>query len=410
MDYDVAIIGAGPTGLMAALRASELGAHVILIEKNKRLGIKLLLTGGGRCNITHYGLTPKIFSEQFGLNGRFLLSAFNKFGADEIIEFFENNSLKTKIEKDDQVFPQSDRAQDVLDILLKLIKSRKGDIKTNAIVEKIIFSDGKINGLTLENGENISARNYVLATGGKSYPGTGSSGDAYQWLKDLGHSIVPLRPVLTPINLKEKFVQELEGLSVQAGKISLFKNDKKITNLVGDFIFTSSGISGPAVFSLSRYLDMSLGEYQIILDFFPELNTSEFDHKIQELINKNSNKLFKNIFDGIVAPKLLPVILKLAHISPEKKSNEISRLERQIFINNLKNISLNIKNIGGFDQAMLTAGGVNLKEVNPKTMQSKIIPNLYLAGELLDLDGPTGGYNLQVAWSTGYIAGESAAQ
>ncbi len=407
-NYDVAIIGAGPAGLMAAIRASKLGARVVLIEKNKRPGIKLLLTGGGRCNITHYGLTPKIFSEYFGLNGRFLISALNKFGADEVIDFFENNNLKTKIEKESHVFPQSDKAQDVLNVLLRQLKDNKVDFKTDVTLKKIISSENKITKLILESGESVSAKNYILACGGKSYPETGSNGEVYKLLEDLGHNIIPLRPALAPIYFKEKFVKDIEGLSVSRGGLSLFKDDKKIINILGDFIFTEKGISGPAAFSLSRYLNSSPNKYQVVLDLFPEIVPLDLDKKLQKIINDNSNKLFRNSLDGLIAPKLVPQILKLARINPEKKSNEISREERKTFIGLLKSLSFNISGLGGFDKALVTAGGVDLKEVDPKTMQSKIISNLYLAGEILDLDGPTGGYNLQAAWSTGYVAGENA--
>lgn len=407
--YDLAIIGGGPAGLMAASRASMLGAKVILLEKNQQPGIKLLATGGGRCNITNYIEDYKLLAASLGKDGRFLLSAFSRFGASAVVNFFEALGLKTKIEKNNQVFPLSDKARDVLKILVDSIIDNGGEIKTNASVKEIIAAQGKIEKLILSSGQEISARNYVLATGGQSYPSTGSTGDGYKWLKSLGHNIIAPRPALTSINVQEKIIKNLEGLSLSKIEFRLFKDNKKFISVSGDIMFTASGLSGPASLNLSRYLDNKFKNYRLELDFFPDLNDLELHKKLQQIFFAHGQKSLKNSLSELLPPKLIPVIIKLSQLEADKKVSAITKEERQALVNFLKNWSLAISGIGGFEKAMLTVGGLDLKEVDPKTMRSKIISNLFIAGELLNIDGPTGGYNLQICWSTGYVAGESAA-
>jgi predicted Rossmann fold flavoprotein len=410
MKYDIIIIGAGPAGLMAANRASELGASVLLIEKNKQPGLKLLATGGGRCNITNYLEDYKFLATNYGKNSRFLLSAFSKFGPREVVEFFENLGIKTKIEKNNQVFPFSDKARDVLNALLVNIKKNKGEIKTEASVEKFILSKTepkKIEKIILTGGEELSADNYILATGGRSYPLSGSTGDAYQWLKNMGHNIIKPRPGLAPIIIQEKFIKELEGLSMSNVTLTLKDNDKKINEVSGDIIFTANGLSGPASLNLSRHIYIANNNLELNIDFFPEIKNLELDKNLQTLFSEHGQKTLKNNLSTILPPKLIPVIIKLAQLGGEKKTNSLTKSERQLILALLKNLNLKIITIGGFDRAMITVGGLDIKEVDPKTMQSRIIPNLFIAGELLDIDGPTGGYNLQACWSTGYVAGDS---
>ena len=266
----------------------------------------------------------------------------------------------------------------------------------------------KIAKIVLENQEELIANNYILATGGKSYPASGSSGDAYEWLKNIGHNIIKTRPGLTAIILKEKFIKELEGLSLNNINLSLIKDGQKINSYSGDIIFTANGISGPASLNLSRHINTSLNNLKITLDFFPDINSSELNKKLQILFNNNGQKTFKNTLSNLLAPKLIPVILKLSNINDDKQTGLIKKIEREAIVDILKNLELNILTINGFDKAMITVGGLDVKEIDPKTMCSKIISNLFIAGELLDLDGPTGGYNLQICWSTGYVAGENA--
>lgn len=408
MTTDIIIIGGGPAGLMAACRASELGAKVVLLEKNKQVGIKLLTTGGGRCNITNYIEDYKNLANCYGKNGRFLFSAFSKFGVTELLNFFKEQGIETKLEKNNQIFPVSDKARDVINALTRYILNNKGEIKTERNVKKIVINDKKIEKIILENGEELIAKKYILATGGCSYPLTGSTGDAYQWLKNFQHNIIKPKPGLAPIILKDIFIKELEGLSLSGIKLNLFEDNKKSEETTGDIIFTANGISGPAALNLSSHINLINNGSLIDLDFFPELSEAELEKYLQNLFSSKGQKDFKNILAEILKPKLVPLIIKLGGFKEDKKANSITKDERKILLKILKHFSLNVIKVSSYDKAMVTVGGLDLKEVDPKTMQSKIISNLYIAGELLDLNGPTGGYNLQICWSTGYVAGENA--
>ena len=407
MKYDIAIIGAGPAGLMAAVRAGELGAKVVLIEKNKRPGLKLLTTGGGRCNITNAIYDPKVMAASFGVNGKFLISALSKFGAKEVIDFFNNRGVFTKLEKVNQIFPQSDRSTEVLNSLIDAVKSSGGKIITESIVKHLVSNNGLIEKIILNNGEEIEAKNYILATGGRSYPNTGSTGDAYVWLKKLGHTIVTPRPALSPIIVKEHLVKKLEGLSLSGVVLSLFDNNKKTATVTGDIVFTANGVSGPAAHDLSRHIN-GTEKLNLKIDFLPDYKIEELDEHLRDTFSRHGTKLFRNSLDGLVPPKLQYLLCDILSISPDKTASVINREERKALVNFLKSLNLKVQSIGGFDRAIITVGGVALNEINPKNMQSKIISNLFLAGELLDLDGPSGGYNLQICWSTGYVAGEGA--
>jgi hypothetical protein len=411
MKYDVAVIGGGPAGMMAAGRAGELGARVVLLEKNNKPGLKLLLTGKGRCNITNKADSEREMIEEFGPPGKFLFSALHKFGVDDAIDFFEERGVKIKVERGNRVFPASDQSPDVLEALLGYLKKSKVEIKTNSAIKEIIFKDDKIEKVLLFGGREIIADKFIIATGGKSYPATGSTGDGYLWLKKSGHKITELKPALVPVIVKEKLVKELEGLSLKNVAISLYKDKRKIDSRFGEAIFTADGLSGPIIIDLSRAVgelidSASGGSVRLQIDFKPALDYPTLDLRIRKDFAALKNKLFKNGLNGLLPGKLIPVIIKLSGINPEKKVNLISRTERKKLLHLLKEFSLEIKGLAGFDKAIITSGGVALKEVDPKTMQSKIIKNLYLAGEILDLAGPTGGYNLQVCWSTGFAAGE----
>ena len=407
MKYDVAIIGGGPAGMMSAGRAGELGARVILLEKNNNLGSKLLITGKGRCNITNNTDENRELIKRFGKNGRFLYSALHKFGVNEIIDFFEKRGVKTKVERGNRIFPESDKAQDVLDVLINYLKESKVGIKTNAEVKKIIKKDHKIEKIILIGGREIIADKFVICTGGKSYPATGSTGDAYKWLKQLGHNIIEPRPSLAPVIAKEKIVKDLEGLSLKNVEISIFEKGKKIDSRFGEAIFTADGLSGPIILDLSKRIGEELpGDIELKIDFKPALDFKTLDQRVQKDFQERSNKLFRNSLDNLLPQKIIPVIVKLSKIDSEKKVNLITKEERKRLLHLLKEFTLSVKSLYGYDKAIITAGGVDLKEVDPQTMKSKIVDNLYFAGEVLDLDGPTGGYNLQVCWSTGFVAGE----
>jgi len=417
MKYDVAIIGGGPAGMISAGRAGELGASVVLIEKNKNLGRKLLIAGKGRCNITNKENNPREFISEFGKNGKFLFSAFSRFGVEETINFFEKINLKTKIERGGRVFPVSDKSQDVLEALIGYLKKSNVKIKLNSEVKKIIKNpsttlgaSNKIEKIILANNEEITASKFIISTGGKSYPKTGSTGDGYEWVKKLGHTVTSLSPSLVPIIVKEKIVEELEGLSLKNVEISVYKENKKIDSRFGEAIFTADGMSGPIIIDMSKKIGKELPQnIKIKIDFKPALDFLKLDRRVQEDFRKDSKKMFKNSLNDLLPQKLIPVIVKLSKINPDKKSSSITREERKKLLHLLKEFTLEVKSLAIHEKAIITSGGIKLSEIDQKTMKSKLIDNLYFAGEILDIDGPTGGYNLQICWTTGYIAGESAA-
>jgi predicted Rossmann fold flavoprotein len=394
---------------MAAGRAAELGAKVVLLEKNSALGKKLLLTGNGRCNITQIDHDARGFVEKLGKNGKFLFSAFSLFGPKEVVDFFAEKNLETKVEKNGRVFPITDDAIDVLSTLTKYLKDNGVEIITNAEVIGFEFAENKISGVKLKD-QIITADKFILSTGGKSYPATGSTGDGYAWAKELGHTIITPLPALTPIKIKEDWVSDLQGLSLENANVNLWQNEKKQGSFQGEMLFTHFGLSGPMIIDASKEINALLqnGPVIIELELFPEFTIPELDKKLVLAFQDNNRKDIKNYFREILSRKMLDLILKLTEIDPDKKLNFLTKKERQKIVALLKSLKFTVSNVLGFDQAMITSGGVMLKEIDPKTMRSKIIENLFFAGEILDLDGPTGGYNLQICWSTGYVAGTNA--
>ncbi|MBU1176913.1 MAG: NAD(P)/FAD-dependent oxidoreductase [Patescibacteria group bacterium] len=408
--YNLAVIGGGPAGMIAAGHAGKLGSRVILLEKNENLGVKLLLTGKGRCNITNAEEDLKKIVSVYGRNGKFLYSALNKFSNKSVISFFKGLGLKIKIERGGRVFPVSNNAQDVLDCLKKYLKDNNVETKFDSPVKKIIVKNKnnkkRIDKIILRNNKEIIADNFVFATGGKSYPRTGSTGDAYKWLKKMGHTVTKLKPALTPIIVKEKIVKKLEGLSLKNVEVSLWEKCK-LDSHFGEAIFTKNGLSGPIVLNLSEKIsENETKDLKIKIDFKPALDYPTLDKRIQRDFEGQKNKQFKNSLNKLLPKKLIPVIIELSEIKEDKQVNEVTRIERKKIVKLLKEFELSFKELVGFEKAIITSGGVDLKEVDSKTMKSKIIDNLYFAGEILDINGPTGGYNLQVAWSTGYLAGE----
>lgn len=411
MVYDVAVIGSGPAGMMAAGRAGESGKRVLLIEKNSKLGIKLLMTGNGRCNLTN-SIDSRGLVEKLGPNGKFLFSALSRYGTRETIEFFESRGVKTKIEAGGRVLPCSDSAQDVLAVLEKYLKESGVEIRKGAEVKKILAHDGKVQEIILANGEGIMANNFIVCTGGKSYSRSGSTGDAYKWLRRLGHEIVAPMPALVPVLLGEGFVKELEGLSLKGVRISVVEGESKIASEAGEVMFTSDGMSGPATLNLSRAIARAGTEkvLELHLDLFPDLSFGELDGQVRARFDSAKNKSIANALEKVLPRRLAGAILFLAKIDHGRTINSITKEERRNLVGLAKDLALKIRGLAGLERAMVTIGGVKLSEVDPKTMKSKIINNLYFAGEILDLDGPTGGYNLQICWSTGYVAGESASK
>jgi len=408
--FDVAVIGAGPAGIMAAGRAAELGAKVVLIDKNMRIGRKLLLTGNGRCNLTNAEFDLRSLAESYGKNGKFLFQAFSFFPPKEVIAFFNKLGLQTKTEKGNRVFPESDSAEDVLRALEKyLIKNKVTFIFDNEVIE--IAGKKKITKLILKD-RQVSAKNYIFCTGGKSFAITGSTGDGYKWAKDLGHTIDELTPALVPIKVKEDWVKDLQALALENVGVSVYLDGKKKFTKVGDLLFTHFGLSGPVILNMSGEVGKLLkeGEVEISIDFKPLLNEEELGNLLQDRFFRSPKKTIKNFLaDGIPA-KVSPLLLNMIGMDPEKQVSNITKKERILLAKAIKSFFFIVDGLLDFDQAMVTSGGISLNEIDTKTMKSKIVSNLYFAGELVSAAGATGGFNLQMCWSTGRLAGESAAK
>ncbi|MFZ2189749.1 MAG: NAD(P)/FAD-dependent oxidoreductase [Candidatus Magasanikiibacteriota bacterium] len=407
--YNLIIIGGGAAGMMSAGIASKRGAKVLLLEKNKELGRKILISGHTRCNLTHAESNIRELIKAYGDNGAWLFSALNNFPPQEIMNFFENLGVKLKIEDDGRVFPKSDLAEEIVDSLENYLKNNKVEIKTLAIVKNIFKDKTSITGVELESGEIFNTNNLLISTGGLSYPGTGSTGDGLTFAENLGHTIIPTIPSLVPLKINELFVKDLQGLSFSDVEVSLYQKNKKITKQIGDILFTHFGISGPMILNLSKHVVTARksGVVELRINFKPKQDEKQLDLFLQKIFHNNGKKTIKNIWNNFVPSKFVDVMLDLAKIDPEKLANSISKEERKKILEILHSLKLTVVGDMGFEQAIVTSGGVSLKEIDPKTMQSKLINNLYFAGEILDIDGITGGYNLTVAWSTGYTVGKS---
>lgn len=409
------IIGGGPAGLMAAISSAKNGDKVTIIEKMNSCGKKLLITGKGRCNITNNAQMDK-FMENTPTNPKFLYGVFNNFTNKDIIELLESEGVKTKVERGERVFPVSDRAQDVLEALLHILRKQNVQILTNTTAKRIITDDEKnVLGVELDDGKEIKADKIILATGGKSYPVTGSTGDGYKLAKDLGHTITKIEPSLVPLTSHDEACKELQGLSLRNVAIQLQICDKVVYKDFGEMLFTHFGVSGPIVLSTSSYLVKTKnieqilkgGKVELEIDLKPALSEEKLDARILRDFEEQKNKQFKNSLDKLLPQKLIPVIIEKTNINESKKINEITKQERQKLVNELKHFKISINGTRPIEEAIVTSGGINIKEINPKTMESKLINGLYFAGEIIDVDCLTGGYNLQVAWSTGYTAGIS---
>jgi predicted Rossmann fold flavoprotein len=407
--FDIAVIGGGASGMMAAIFASQNGAKVALIEKNQSLGKKLLLTGNGRCNLTQANYDARGFIEKIGQNGKFLFSSLSAFGPKETIEFFEHLGLRLKKEKNGRVFPMSDKAQDVLAVLAKALKKNGVKIMLSQNVLSIKMKDAKIEYVETEN-KKIYATSFILTTGGKSYPATGSNGDGYLWLARIGHKINPPTPALVPVEIKEDWVKDLQGISLKEAGINLIQGQRKISLGSGEIIFTHFGLSGPSIINASKLIGKYLKRGGVFLgiDLFPALNITKFEEKLK-MDFENCKKInLKNYLSKYFPQKLALAIMELSGIETGRKIYSLTKIERAHLAKQPKGIRMTVGALLDFNHAMITSGGASLKDVDPKTMRSKIIPNLFLAGEILDLDGPTGGYNLQIAWTTGRTAGKHA--
>ena len=409
--FDVVVIGGGPSGLMAAGRSGELGAKVLLLEKNRSLGRKLLLTGQGRSNISRAEFNLRELAKGYGREGDFLLFALSVFGPKETVDFFEKRGLRLKTERGKRIFPRSDSSGDVLRVLLDYLKKGNVEIMAESQVKKIISQDNRIKKVVLKDNREIFGRNFIVCTGGKAYPGTGSTGEGYAWLKKLGHTVIKPRPALVPLKIKEAWPRAAQGLGLKNVELTVLQNNKKKYSRFGEMLFTHFGLSGPIVLDLSGNIGELLekGKVNLILDLKPALDFQILDKRLQSDFLKYGSKLFKNSLHDLLPQKLIPIIVNLSGIDPDKKANKIKKGERLKLLKLLKGLKMEAVGTLGFGSAIVTLGGVSLKEIEAKTMKSKIVENLFLAGEVINLHGPTGGYNLQQSWSSGYLAGQSAA-
>ncbi len=402
---NVVVIGGGPAGMIAAGYASLSGNRVTLIEKNDKLGKKLYITGKGRCNLTNASDAENLIRNTAG-NPYFMYSAFYTFGSEMTMEFFEKLGVKLKVERGNRVFPKSDKSSDIIKALENFIMKNKVEVKLKTEVVDIIIDGNHVSGVILKDGSRFFARSVIIATGGLSYPITGSTGDGYRFAKKCGHFVTPRYPSLVPLKISEDWCGELQGLSIKNVSIDVKIGDKSVYKNFGEMMFTHFGVTGPLILSASRYVTNRISEKpQIIIDLKPALSEKELDLRILRDFQKFINKTFKNSLNELLPQKLIPVIIKLTGIDPEKKVNEIKKDERKKLCSLLKNLKLNIVGTTGFSEAVVTFGGVCVDEIDPSTMESKLISGLFFAGEIIDVDCFTGGFNLQAAFSTGYLAG-----
>lgn len=403
----VVIIGAGASGMVAAKVASDRGFKVIVLEKQKRCGRKLAITGKGRCNITNDCDIEELI-ENVPTNGKFLYSAFYTFTNDQVVEMFNSLGVETKTERGKRVFPVSDKAIDVVRALEKQMRDGKNvEVLLNSKVDKIIAENGKVEKVVLSDKKELECDSVIVATGGVSYPKTGSTGDGYRFAKSLGHTIIEPKPSLIGLEVNESYVKDLEKLSLRNVKIDVYNSkNKKIYEDFGEMEFTQYGVDGPIIKSAScRMGDMSKDNYKIVLDLKPVLDEEKLDKRIQRDFQKYSNKNFENSLNDLLPKKLIPVIVKLSGINPYMKVNQISKENRKNLVHLIKNMTFTVKNYRPIEEAIITSGGVKTSEINSSTMESKLVSGLFFAGEIIDVDAYTGGFNLQIAFSTAYLAG-----
>lgn len=424
----IVVVGGGAAGMMAAIAASEKGCRVILCEKNEKLGKKIYITGKGRCNVTNACERDKFF-ENVVTNPKFFYSAFHEFDNAAMMTLLENNGCSLKTERGERVFPISDHASDVTAALERLLRKQGVTVRFGAAVREVLVEEMKmaaedgavsekekqqkaaykrcVTGVMLESGEQIPASKVVLATGGLSYPSTGSTGDGHRMAERLGHTVKDCTPALVPFEIREPWCAKLQGLSLKNVQLTMNCGAKKIWQGFGELLFTHFGISGPLALSASSYYERCKDKEQVslILDLKPALSMEQLDRRILREFEENRNKSLKNVIGSLYPAKLTPVMISLSGIDPDRKIHEITKKEREVLLQLTKGLTMTAAELRGFSEAVITRGGVNVKEVNPSTMESKRVRGLYFAGEILDLDALTGGFNLQIAWSTGHLAG-----
>lgn len=415
----VLIVGGGAAGMMAAVTAARQGDEVSLFEKNEKLGKKLFITGKGRCNITN-AADIEAFFRAMNSNPKFMYSGFYSFTNDQVIQFFEDLGVQTKIERGDRVFPVSDHSSDVINALSREMKRLGVQIYLHSKVRELLIeglsdADGTemtVSGVVLASGKKIRGDSVIVTTGGASYPSTGSTGDGYRFAKACGHKVTDLLPALVPMEVKEWYAGELMGLSLRNIEIKITDGKKKLYEEFGEMLFTHYGVTGPVILSASSVVGRRLKQKELTLhiDLKPALAEEQLDKRVLRDFESNHNRQFKNAVDGLFPAKLKPVMVELSGIPEEKKVNEITKEERLKFVRLIKDFTMTLTSLRGYNEAIITKGGVSVKEIDPGTMESKLVHRLYFAGEVLDLDAMTGGFNLQIAWSTGYLAGLNAGQ
>lgn len=411
------VIGAGAAGMMAAISAAQNGIpgrEILVLERNEKPGKKIYITGKGRCNLTNACEMEELFLN-VPRQAKFLYSAFYTFSNEQVIDFFEHAGMKTKVERGNRVFPVSDHASDVIGALKRMMDRLNIQVEYHARVRQILTGESAVSGVRLEDGREYHAGQVLIATGGKSYPTTGSSGDGYTLAQSLGHTITELRPSLVPFTVAEEDVIRMQGLAPKNVQVQILDpaHPKKVLfEGFGEMLFTHFGVSGPLMLSASSVVNDEIAKEKLtlLIDWKPAITEEQLDKRLLKDFEENQNKQFKNALSGLAPAKLLPVLMKRSGIPEEKKVNEITREERRELVHCLKAFSVTLTGLRDFNEAIITRGGISLKEVNPSTMESKLVPGLCFAGEVLDLDAFTGGFNLQIAWSTGYLAGLCAAE
>lgn len=406
--WDVIVIGGGPAGMMAAIASANHGKKVLLLDHNEKLGKKLFITGKGRCNITNACDIEDLFPNVMR-NRRFLYSAFYTFSNYDMMAFLEQEGLSIKVERGNRVFPSSDHSSDVIRTLKNACDKRGITVKLHTHVRKIIAGENKCKGVQLSDGTEILSDAVVLATGGLSYASTGSDGSGYRLAEMLGHHMTKKRPSLVPFDIKEDAPRRMQGLSLRNVSVSISDGEKVLYKEFGEMLFTHFGVSGPLILSASSIINDAMDgkNLRLSIDLKPALSEKQLDERILRDFKAAGNKQLKNVLGKLLPEKMIPVMIEFAGVHPEKKVNEITKEERHSLVQTIKRFSLTITGLRDYNEAIITRGGISVKEVNASTMESKLIRGLYFAGEILDLDALTGGYNLQIAWSTGYLAGNS---
>lgn len=410
----VIVIGGGAAGMMSAVCAAREGALVTLLEKNEKTGKKIYITGKGRCNLTN-SCDQEVFFDNIVSNGKFLYSAFHRMDSQGVREFFESAGLRLKEERGNRIFPLSDHSSDVISALNRQMEKERVKVCLHTQAAEILTGSHPapaVRGVKLAGGRELLADAVIVATGGKSYESTGSTGDGYRFAAHAGHRVKELKPALVPFVTKESWPKALQGLSLKNVSVTLKKEKKKIYEGFGEMLFTHFGVSGPLILSASSYYVKKYNDMpvRLCIDLKPALSDEQLDRRLLREFDRSRNRQFKNALDSLLPAKLIPVLVALSGIPPEKKAGELTREERNSLASCLKNLTMTVTGTRGFQEAIVTQGGVDVKEVNPSTMESKLVKGLYFAGEVLDLDALTGGFNLQIAWSTGYLAGLSAAK